>query len=94
MIDNQDRLRHDIVAQHASVQRKKARSSQAFVVSSPVVADASTSGAHASPPLSSRRRHMSPTQAPEAPQAPEGFGEGPSDLSLLPLYQDHIVEHV
>ena len=57
---------------------------------------------HASPPPSFRRTHVSPIQAyeapenpqtHEAPQASEGFRGGSSDLSLLPLYPDHISRH-
>lgn len=36
---------------------------------------------------------MSPYDAQEA-QESEGFGGGPSDLPLLPLYPDHVVRHV
>lgn len=71
MADNQDRLRRNKVAQHVSVRREIARSSQTHVVSSLVNAEASTSGTHASLYSSYHRRHVSPTHAPEAPQASE-----------------------
>ncbi|XP_058745624.1 uncharacterized protein LOC131618414 [Vicia villosa] len=120
--DRQDRLRHDKVAQHASVRRERSQASHAsigsnsFVTSSPLIAEASTSKAstsrestyraHASLATSSCRRQVLPTNAQETPEAPQeaseastpevlqGFGGGPSDLSLLPLYPDHTAIHV
>lgn len=108
MVDNQDRLRHGRIVQHASVQREKAQSLQTLLISSSIDAEASAYGAHASTPSSSRRRQVSlthaslppsfrmrlvsPTQAPEAPHAPKGFGGSPSNLSLLPLYSYHITD--
>lgn len=65
MVDNLDRMRHNIIAQHASVRRVKARSSQAPIISSPIDTGMSSSEAHASPPSFSRRIKVSPTQAPE-----------------------------
>lgn len=80
--------------QHASFWRGKGQSSQEHVISRLVYADASTSEVHASPPSSFRMRHVSPSEAPETPQAPREFGGDPSDLSLLPLYTDHVAKHV
>lgn len=98
MGDNQDKLRDDRVAQHASVCREKARSSQAAVSFILVNAKVSTSMAHASPTSSSCRRHVSTPDSPEAPlvhvKAPEGFGGGTFNLSLMPLYPDHAARHV
>lgn len=54
----------------------------------------SASRTHTYPHSSSRRRNVSPTEAPEAPQTPEGFEGGMSELSLPPLYLDHDVRHV
>lgn len=70
--------------EHILVMREITQSSQTHVISSLVDDEASTSGAHAS--LSSRRRHVSPTQEPEAQQVPEtpqesdGFEGGSSDF--------------
>lgn len=67
MADNQGRLRHGIVAQPASIRRKRSRSLHVSVDSSLVDVEASTYRAHAFPPSSSRRRQMSPYHALEAP---------------------------
>ena len=76
MADNQDKLRHDRVAQHASVQRERARSSQTPVDSNLVDMETSTFWDHTFPHSSSRRRQKPPHNSPgaslvhvEAPQA-------------------------
>lgn len=88
MVDKQDRLRHNRVIQHASISREKAQSLEAHVVSSLIDAETSTSRAHASLPSSSCIRQVSPIEAPE------WFGGGSYDLSLLPLYPDNATRHV
>lgn len=61
MVDRYDRLRHERIAQHASVWRENSQVSEALVHYSPTHAKVSTFGAHVSPSSSSRRRRMSPT---------------------------------
>ncbi|XP_050876803.1 uncharacterized protein LOC127080526 [Lathyrus oleraceus] len=104
MVDNQDRLRHRRSVQHASIRREKARSLQKPVDSGSVDVEALTSEIHAYSPSSSRRRHVSPPDGPEAPhvhvkepdapQAPKGFEGGMSDLSFMPLYLDHVTRNM
>lgn len=89
--DNQDRLRHSRVSQHASVRRKRVRHSRPPIDASSFDVEPSI----VSPLNSSSLRHVSPVVAPEAPHvhidAPdvdasvydvdlEVFGGGPMTL--------------
>ncbi|XP_050890136.1 uncharacterized protein LOC127095499 [Lathyrus oleraceus] len=67
MTSRDDRLRYRRIAQHALVWMEKSQVLEAHVHSSHV--DASTSGAHASPSSSSRRRRVSPTDASHPPSS-------------------------
>lgn len=87
MADIEDRLRHNMIALHAFIQREKSQSSYDHVTSSPVDAEAWASRAHvslsssssrrrvsyshASQPSSSCRRRISPIQTAEVPESPE-----------------------
>lgn len=109
MANRQDWLRHDIIAQHASVQREKSQPSQALVTSSLVNAYASASRAHVSPPYffhrrrmslthaslppSSHRRQVSTIQASEAVEVPES-PEVPQTLKLHEAPQEHEITKV
>lgn len=67
MVDRDDGLRHERIAQNASVRREKSQDSEAPVHSSHV--KASTYGIHTSPSSSSRRRRVSPTDTSLPPSS-------------------------
>ncbi|CAL5206791.1 unnamed protein product [Lathyrus oleraceus] len=85
MDDNQDRLKLKRVSQHVSVRRKEARLSQPPVSSSSVDAEAKISGVHASLTSSSRRRHVSP---PDALEAPPVHAKAPQVVSFLRSFEE------
>lgn len=104
MTDNQDRLRHYRVFQHASVCKEGAKLARPLVGSSSFDAEASTSRVQVSPSSSSWRR-VSPANAPKAVPVhgdalvvdaaiPEVFGEDPYDTSLMSLYANHAARNV
>lgn len=105
MVDNQDRMRHNRVSQHASIYRKRVWPSQPSVNSSLVDVEAQTSRVQASPGSSSRRRHMSSPDASKAPPiqfeepnvnafVSEEFRGGVYNLSQLSLYVGHAARHM
>lgn len=87
MVDRDDRLRHDKIAQQAFILREKSQVSRAPVPFSSVDVETSIYGVHISPPSSSCRRQVSPsdtslpsssrrwqvspTQTAEVPKSPE-----------------------
>lgn len=83
MDDRQDQLRHDMIAQHAFVQRENSQPSQASVTCNPIDTEAPTSEAHVSL-LSSHRIPMSPTHASLHPSS--------CRLHVSPIQESKVVE--
>lgn len=79
------------MTQHASVYRQKSIPSQPTIGETSFDVDASSSQVHVSP-ASSFWTNVSPDALDV--NVPDGFSEGPLDISLLPMYPDHVVRHV
>ncbi|XP_050895819.1 uncharacterized protein LOC127102495 [Lathyrus oleraceus] len=69
MADTNDILRHRRIAQHAFFRRENNQVSEALVPSSPIHAEASTFGVHASPSSSPNRRRVSPSDVSLPPSS-------------------------